>query len=118
MAITKLQWADAYHCVSSRRVKIMLTDAIRLLLFPALMAFAASSDLFTMTISNRVAIALVGGFFALALVNGMSPGDMLSHVGAASAVLALPLSFSPVAGSAAVTPSLRRQPRSGSASAI
>ena len=50
----------------------MLTDAIRLLLFPALMAFAASSDLFTMTISNRVSLVLVGGFFVLALVSGMS----------------------------------------------
>ena len=39
----------------------MMTDAIRLLLFPALMAFAASSDLFTMTISNRVTLVLVGG---------------------------------------------------------
>ena len=38
----------------------MLTDAIRLLLFPALMAFAASSDLFTMTISNRLSLALAG----------------------------------------------------------
>ena len=40
----------------------MLIDAIRLLLFPALMAFAASSDLLTMTISNRLSLALVGGF--------------------------------------------------------
>jgi prepilin peptidase CpaA len=32
----------------------MVTDVIRLLLFPALMAFAASSDLLTMTISNRL----------------------------------------------------------------
>ena len=47
----------------------MMTDAIRLLLFPALMAFAASSDLFTMTISNRVTLVLVAGFFALALVH-------------------------------------------------
>ena len=45
----------------------MLTDAVRLLVFPALMAFAASSDLFTMTISNRVTLALVGGFVAMAL---------------------------------------------------
>ena len=61
----------------------MLTDAIRLLLFPALMAFAASSDLFTMTISNRVTLALVGGFVALAFISGMTPADMLAHVGAA-----------------------------------
>ena len=40
----------------------MALDAIRLLLFPALMAFAASSDLLTMTISNRVALGLVAGF--------------------------------------------------------
>ena len=50
----------------------MLVDAVTLLLFPALMAFAASSDLLTMTISNRVSLALVGGFLLLALVTGMS----------------------------------------------
>ena len=44
----------------------MVADAIRLLLFPALMAFAASSDLLTMTISNRVSLILVGAFFVLA----------------------------------------------------
>ena len=49
----------------------MLTDSIRLLLFPALMAFAASSDLLTMTISNRLSLALAGGFFLLALVTGI-----------------------------------------------
>ena len=50
----------------------MLTDVIRLLLFPALMAFAASSDLLTMTISNRLSLALAGGFFLLTMVTGMS----------------------------------------------
>ena len=40
----------------------MILDIARLLLFPALMAFAAASDLFTMTISNRVSLALGGGF--------------------------------------------------------
>ena len=71
----------------------MLTDAIRLLLFPALMAFAASSDLFTMTISNRVSLLLVGGFFALAFWSGMNPNDVLSHVGAAFTVLAVTFVF-------------------------
>jgi prepilin peptidase CpaA len=71
----------------------MLTDTARLLLFPAMMAFAASSDLFTMTISNRVALILVAGFFALAFVSGMSPNDMLSHVGAALTVLAVTFVF-------------------------
>ena len=71
----------------------MLTDAIRLLVFPALMAFAASSDLFTMTISNRVTLALVGGFVAMAFMSGMSPNDILAHAGAAATVLAVTFLF-------------------------
>ncbi|HWP25046.1 MAG TPA: peptidase, partial [Xanthobacteraceae bacterium] len=37
----------------------MVVEAITLLLFPAAMAFAASSDLLTMTISNRVTLTLL-----------------------------------------------------------
>jgi prepilin peptidase CpaA len=59
------------------------------MLFPALMAFAAASDLFTMTISNRVSLALVAGFFALALLSGMGGYDILTHVGAGALVLAV-----------------------------
>src|SRR4051812_38989776 len=71
----------------------MLTDALRLLLFPALMAFAASSDLFTMTISNRVTLVLVAGFFVLALYSGMDLHAVMSHAGAALAVLAVAFVF-------------------------
>lgn len=71
----------------------MLIDATRLLLFPAVMAFAASSDLFTMTISNRVTLILAGGFVVLAASSGMSMDDMLSHAGAAAAVLAVSFVF-------------------------
>ena len=67
----------------------MLIEAIRLTLFPAMMAFAASSDLLTMTIANRVSLILIGGFVALALLCGLSGADVLSHVGAAAAVLAV-----------------------------
>ena len=66
----------------------MILDIARLMLFPGLMAFAAASDLFTMTISNRVSLALAGGFMALALLGGMSLPDILSHVGAGATVLA------------------------------
>jgi len=65
----------------------MILDIARLLLFPALMAFAAASDLFTMTISNRVSLALAAGFLTLALLSGMGLYDFLSHVGAGAAVL-------------------------------
>jgi prepilin peptidase CpaA len=67
----------------------MILDIARLLLFPALMAFAAASDLFTMTISNRVSLALAAGFLVLALAGGMGLHDILGHVGAGAAVLAV-----------------------------
>jgi prepilin peptidase CpaA len=67
----------------------MILDLARLLLFPALMAFAAASDLFTMTISNRVSLALLVGFLGLAVFSGMGLHDMLLHVGAGAAVLAV-----------------------------
>jgi prepilin peptidase CpaA len=65
----------------------MVLDIARLLLFPALMAFAAASDLFTMTISNRVSLALAAGFLLLAPLTGMGLYGMLSHLGAGAAVL-------------------------------
>lgn len=72
---------------------IALTDAIRLLLFPAMMAFAASSDLLTMTISNRVSLLLVAGFAVMAVATGMSLADVASHFGAAALVLAITFTF-------------------------
>jgi prepilin peptidase CpaA len=71
----------------------MTSDVIGLMLFPAVMAFAASSDLLTMTISNRVSLILVGGFFVLASANGMSAVAVLWHVLAACSVLAVTFGF-------------------------
>ncbi|MBI1202006.1 MAG: peptidase [Rhodopseudomonas sp.] len=71
----------------------MLTDAIKLLMFPALMAFAASSDLFTMTISNRLSLALASGFLLLAIVTGMSLSAIGMHLAAASLVLVIAFGF-------------------------
>ena len=65
----------------------MILDITRLLFFPALMAFAAASDLFTMTISNRVSLALAAGFLVLALASGMAPSDLLMHLAAGALVL-------------------------------
>jgi prepilin peptidase CpaA len=72
---------------------MMLTDSIRLFLFPLLMAFSAFSDLFTMTISNRVSILLVAGFAVMAALTGMNLSDVLSHVGAGLLVLAITFTF-------------------------
>jgi prepilin peptidase CpaA len=71
----------------------MIVDAVIVLLFPALMAFAASSDLLTMTISNRLALALVAGFLVLAPLIGMSAADIGSHVGAGLLVLVVAFAF-------------------------
>jgi prepilin peptidase CpaA len=71
----------------------MLTDIIRLLLFPALMAFAASSDLLTMTISNRLSLALAGGFFLLTIATGMSLAAIGMHLAAAALVLVISFGF-------------------------
>jgi prepilin peptidase CpaA len=66
---------------------IMVIEVARLILFPSLMAFAASSDLVSMTISNRVSIFLVVGFTVLGFASGMPVADILSHFGAAALVL-------------------------------
>src|SRR5262249_44536382 len=68
-------------------------DVLRMLLFPAAMAFAASSDLLTMTISNRISLILIAGFGVLAVASGMSSMDMLLHTAAAILVLALAFGF-------------------------
>lgn len=71
----------------------MVSDAIRLLVFPALMAFAASSDLLTMTISNRLSLALAAAFFVLALTTGMPPATLGMHLAAAAVVLVVSFGF-------------------------
>ncbi|AXK82797.1 peptidase [Pseudolabrys taiwanensis] len=71
----------------------MVTDAIRLLVFPALMAFAASSDLLTMTISNRLSLALAAAFFIVAVTTGMPLAVVGMHLAAAAVVLVVSFGF-------------------------
>jgi len=63
-------------------------DYALLMVFPALLAFGAAYDLLTMTIPNRVSIALVLLFLLAAPIAGLSAHDMLLHVGAGLLVLA------------------------------
>ena len=65
----------------------MILDLARLLVFPALIAFAASSDIFSMRISNRVSLMLAAGFLVLAVASGMAPTDILMHLAAGAVVL-------------------------------
>ena len=65
-----------------------MSETALLLIFPALMAYAAASDLLTMTIPNRLSLALVAGFAAFAILAGLSMQAVLLHLGAGAAVLA------------------------------
>jgi prepilin peptidase CpaA len=60
-----------------------------LVFFPLLMAYAAFSDLLTMTISNFVSIALVALFFILALSLRMPIEEIGLHIGAGALMLAV-----------------------------
>jgi len=64
-------------------------STLALFIFPLLMAFAASSDLLTMRISNRLILLLVGGFFVMALAINMPFQELALHFACAAIVLAV-----------------------------
>jgi prepilin peptidase CpaA len=66
-----------------------MLDSLILVVFPALMAYAAFSDLFTMTISNWISVALVAGFVVIGLLLGLPSQTILLHLGCGLAVLAV-----------------------------
>jgi len=66
-----------------------VTQIFMLSLFPALMAYAASSDLLSMRISNRVSLILVAGFIIAALALRMPLDALAMHVAAGALVLVL-----------------------------
>jgi prepilin peptidase CpaA len=59
-----------------------------LIVFPALLVAAGLSDLFSMTIPNRISLLLVVGYTVAALVVGYSGEQILTSVGGALIVLA------------------------------
>jgi prepilin peptidase CpaA len=65
----------------------MVKDVLLLTVFPAAMAFAAATDLFTMTVPNRIAVGLFAGFLLLAPMIGMGWTDVGIHVAVAAAAL-------------------------------
>jgi prepilin peptidase CpaA len=71
---------------------VLLNIAI-LGLFPAAMIYAATSDLVTMTISNRLSLVLSLGFFLVALAMGMPLAEVGRHVIAGAIVLVFAFGF-------------------------
>lgn len=60
-----------------------------LLVLPAALAYAAVMDIFTMTIPNRVSLALVAAFPLAAFLAGLSMHAALMHLAAFAIVLAV-----------------------------
>jgi prepilin peptidase CpaA len=69
----------------------LITPAI--IVFPLLMAFAASSDLLTMRISNGLVLAVTLLFFAVAIWVQMPLEQLALHVGIACIVLVVGFAF-------------------------
>ncbi|MGA9485782.1 MAG: prepilin peptidase [Methylocella sp.] len=66
-----------------------MLEAVTLLFFPALMVFAAVSDLLTMTISNRLSITLSFLFIVMAFACGLSAAEIFWHLACGAAMLVL-----------------------------
>jgi len=60
-----------------------------LFVFPLAMAYAAASDLLTMTIPNRISLVLIAGFLLLAPLAGFTLELALKHLAVGAAVLAV-----------------------------
>ena len=58
----------------------MIKDILILTIFPGTIALAAASDLFTMTIPNRLVLALASGFFVVAPLAGLGWSDIELHM--------------------------------------
>ncbi len=71
----------------------MIVTTISLLVFPLLMALAASSDLLTMRISNRLVAIMVLAFFVLSLAAQLPLEQIATHVGVAGIVLVIGFAF-------------------------
>ena len=66
---------------------MMTRSTIALMFFPLAMAFAASSDLLTMRISNKLVLLLAAGFVVMALVVEMPLQQFAMHMLCAFVVL-------------------------------
>ncbi len=70
-----------------------MIPTVAMFIFPMLLAFAASSDLLTMRISNRLVIALFVSFFPVALIVGLPLEQIGMHFAAAVLVLVVAFTF-------------------------
>lgn len=70
-----------------------MIEAAVFVVFPFAMAFAAVSDLLSMTIANRVSVVLIASFLILAPLLGMSWHDYGMHAAAGATLLLITFSL-------------------------
>ena len=68
-------------------------SSVALLIFPFAMAFAASSDLLTMRISNKLVVLLTAAFLIVALATGLPLAEFAMHLTCALVVLLVGFAF-------------------------
>ena len=66
-----------------------MTISYLALIFPALMAFAASYDCLALTISNRLCVCIAAGFLPVAIIAGLGVEQILLHAACGLAMLAI-----------------------------
>jgi prepilin peptidase CpaA len=71
----------------------MIISALALLVFPAIMIFAAASDLLTMRISNLLVLVLLASFVLLAVLVQLPLQELVSNLICAIVVLAIAFAF-------------------------
>lgn len=72
--------------------------SVVLMIFPAVMAFAAATDLLTMRIPNWVSVTLAVAFLVAAPLAGLSLYDILMHLAAGTVVLLAAIALYAVGG--------------------
>lgn len=70
-----------------------MLQLILLMIFPVAMAYAAATDLLTLTIPNRITLAVAAGFFVVAPFAGLTWTAFLTHLGVGAAVLVLAIAM-------------------------
>ena len=70
-----------------------MVSALALFIFPLLMAFAASSDLLTMRISNRLVLVLAAAFLVVAVLMGLPLPQLGMHLAGGLLVLCVAFVF-------------------------
>ncbi|EKF44335.1 A24 family peptidase [Nitratireductor indicus] len=75
-----------------------MLEAAIFVIFPFCMAFAAVSDMLSMTIANRVSVLLIVAFLVIAPFTGMAWSTIGLHLAAVAAVLAVTFALFAIGG--------------------